>query len=158
MGSNSSDSSSNSFDPEYYGKWNEKKAESNCSESDIIVKKLLWRDVPMTTKGKEIGLSFARAGTFGFSEIKCKGKRISHDIIVVVTDKGPNYVLEWLNKNKLRPGFYDKYYKKEYDQKYDYTPTNMKLSNLRKIMDDNPGEGDCKDHAKLWWEKIKKKY
>ena len=31
-----------------------------------------------------------------------------------------------------------------------YTHKNMTLSDLRKIMNDNPGESDCKDHARLW--------
>ena len=34
----------------------------------------------------------------------------------------------------------------------------MKLSDLRKNVDNNLGYGNCKDHAKLWWKKINKKY
>ena len=158
MGSKSSNSSSSSFDPEKYGEWKEYKGKIDYIESDIKVNDLYWRDVPMITKGKEIGLNVARGFSLGFSEIGCEGKDISHDIIVVITNKGPNYVLEWLDRNMLRPGYYDKYYRKKYKKKYNYSPNNMKLSDLRSIMNSNPGEGDCKDHARLWWKIIKEKY
>ena len=107
MGSKSSNSSSSSFDPEKYGEWKEYKGKIEYIESDIKVNYLYWRDVPMIAKGKEIGLNVARGFSLGFSEIGCEGKDISHDIIVVSTNKGPNYVLEWLDENMLRPGYYD---------------------------------------------------
>ena len=155
MGSNSS---SNSFDPEKYGEFQSLEDENKYNESDIIVTQLYWRDVPMTNKNKENWLNFARAATGYLSEMKLGGKDISHDIIVVITNKGPNFVLEWLGDIMLRPGYYGKYCHKRYFKARDYTPKNMTLSDLRKIMNDNPGEGDCKDHAKLWWRKIKEKY
>ena len=162
MGSNSSSasSSSSSFDPEKYGEWTKREPSKDYTESDIKVTKLKWRDVKMTSKLNEALIDAARAGSLGFGEIKAKGKRISHDIIVVITDKGPNYVLEWNDSNMLRAGYYNKYYQNKYNaEKYDYTPKKeMKLSDLRNLMNENEGDGDCKDHARLWWKKIKEKY
>ena len=112
----------------------------------------------MASKGEEITTIILRTLTLGVAEIWCEGKDLSHDIIVVETDKGSPYVLEWSGENKLRPGYYNKYNRKNYDEKYDYTPTNMKLSDLRNIMYNNPGKGDCKDHVRYWWKIIKKKY
>ena len=142
---------------EYYGEWGE--GENKYKESDIKVINLYWRDVPLASKGGEIATIGLRTITLGLAEIWCKGKDLSHDIIVVETDKGFNYVLEWLRGNKLRPGYYNIFNRNSYDKKYNYTPKkNMKLSDLRKIMNEYPGKGDCKDHVRFWWEKIKENY
>ena len=151
MGSNSS---SSSFDPEQYGKWSS--SSSDYDEKDIKINSLTLKAVPMTTTGKRVGLNIARVVSLGFAEIGCEGKRISHNIIEVHTNKGPDYVLEWLGENKLRPGYYAKY--SPIDGSREYRPSNMTVSDLRKIMEDYPGEGDCKDHSYLWWKKIKQKY
>ena len=137
---------------------NGQKGKINTQNQIIKVEKLYWRDVPMASKGEEITTIILRTLTLGVAEIWCEGKDLSHDIIVVETDKGSPYVLEWSGENKLRPGYYNKYNRKNYDEKYDYTPTNMKLSDLRNIMYNNPGKGDCKDHVRYWWKIIKKKY
>ena len=110
----------------------------------------------MTSTGKRVGLNIARVASLSFAEIGCKGKRISHNIIEVHTNKGPDYVLEWLGSNKLRPGSYGKY--SPIDKSREYRPSNMTVSDLRKIMEDYPGKGDCKDHSYLWWEKIQQRY
>ena len=143
---------------EYFGKWVE--GEKKYNESDIKVKKLKWRDVPIASKGGEIATTGLRIISLGLLEILGEGKDLSHDMIVVETDKGFNYVLEWLGgNNKLRPGYYTIFNRNSYDKKYDYTPKkNMKLSDLRKIMNKYPGYGDCKDHVRFWWEKIKENY
>ena len=133
--------------------------EKKYKESDIKVINLYWRDVPLASIGGEIATIGFRTLTLGLSEIIFKGKDLSHDIIVVETDKGSNYVLEWLLGNKLRPGYYSIFNRNSYNKKYDYTPKkNMKLSDLRKIMNKYPGYGDCKDHVRFWWEKIKENY
>ncbi len=157
MGSSSSSGSSSKKSAEIYGDWVD--GEKKYKESDIKVKYLKWRDVPLTNKAKEIGSIFLRTLTLGIAEIWCEGKDLSHDFIVVGTDKGFNYVLEWLGGNKLRPGYYNILNRNHYDKKYDYTPKkNMRLSDLRNIMNNNPGEGDCKDHVRLWWKIIQDKY
>jgi hypothetical protein len=152
--SSSYSSSSSLFDPEKYGGWSS--SSSSYNENDVKINSLVLKAVPMTSTGKRVGLNIARVCSFGLSEIKCKGKRISHNIIEVHTNKGPDYVLEWLNGNKLRPGSYGMY--SPIDGSRPYEPSNMTLADLRKIMEDNPGYGDCKDHSYLWWEKIKQNY
>lgn len=147
-------SDSDTFNPNLYGEWSS--SSSSYSEDEVKVNRLTLKAVPMTSTGKRVGMNIARISTFGFSEIAFKGKRISHNVIEVITDKGPNYTLEYYNGNKLRCGTYSR--TSPIDGSRDYCPSNMSLSDLRKIMNDYPGSGDCKDHSYYWWRKIKEKY
>ena len=114
-----------------------------------------------------IARGFVDAATLGGAEAGFRGQRFSHDIIKVTTSTGPNYVLEYLGSsssssssskdgNTLHAGYYGKW--SPIDGIYAHSPNNMTLSDLRSIMDNNPGYGNCKDHAKVWWKKIKEKY
>ena len=149
-----SSSSSNSFDPEKYGEWTS--CSSSYDEKDVKINYLELKAVPMITTGKRVGITIARVCTFGLAEIGCKGKRTSHNIIKVHTNKGPDYVLEWLSGNMLRPGYYQCY--SPIDGTRTYYPSNMTVSDLRQIMNDYPGDGDCKDHSYFWWKKINQRY
>ena len=149
MGSNSS-----SFDPEKYAEWSS--STSSYSEDEIKITRLILKAVPMTSTGKRVGLNILRIGTLGFAEIGLKGKRISHNVIEVITDKGPNYTLEWLDEIYLRCGTYGRV--SPIDGERTYYPSNMTVSDLRSIVNNYPGSGDCKDHSYYWWEKIKQRY
>ena len=140
-----------------------------CYESTIKVTQLEWKAVPMSKTSTRVLLGIARGVvdtvTLGGAEAGFRGQRFSHDIIKVHTQTGPNYVLEYLGSssscsssssdgNCLRPGYYSKW--SPIDGVYSHSPSNMTLSQLRNIMKNNPGYGNCKDHAKVWWKKIKK--
>ena len=174
---------SNSVDVEKYGEWHDstplkcecENSKKNklcfCYESKINVTKLEWYAVPMSKTSTRVGLGIGRgiidAATLGIGEAFFRGQRFSHDIIKVTTSTGPNYVLEYLGSsssssssssdgNYLHAGYYGRW--SPIDGSYTYSPSNMKLSDLRSLMNNNPGYGNCKDHAKVWWKKIKKKY
>lgn len=149
-----SDSSSSTFDPDEYGKWSY--SSSSYPEDEVKVNKLILKAVPMTSTGNRVGLNIARVASLGFSEIALKGKRISHNVIEVITNKGPDYTLEWYNENMLRCGTYQRY--SPIDGEREYHPSNMTLKDLRNLMNNYPGWGDCKDHSYYWWEKIKQIY
>ena len=158
---------SNSVDVEKYGEWNESKP-CDKEESEIQVTKVEWMAVPMSKTSIRVGLGIIRGvvdgATLGLAEAGFRGQRFSHDIIKVYTSTGPDYVLEYLGSsssssssssdgNYLHAGYYGKW--SPIDGTCEHRPKNMMLSDLRIIMDDNPGYGNCKDHAKIWWRKIK---
>ena len=174
---------SNSVDVEKYGKWHSspplkcdcENSKNNkicfCYESKINVTKVEWKAVPMSKTSTRVGLGIARGFIDGISlgtaEAFFRAQRFSHDIIEVTTSIGPDYVLEYLgssssssssssNGNYLHAGYYGKW--SPIDGTYTYSPSNMKLSDLRSLMNKNPGYGNCKDHANVWWKKIKQKY
>ena len=161
MGSNSSSSSSSSSkgnNLDYYGDWKSSKNECSCSYSDKKVTKLGWYAAMMSSTGTRVGLGIGRGVldvvTLGMAEIGFKGKTFTHDSIDVhVNCKNhgfQRYTLEWTGSSHLYPGYYASY---EYEKGIHY-PSNMTLSNLEWIKN-NYGSGDCKDHAAIWWEKIK---
>ena len=142
-----------------------------CYESKINVTKVKWMAVPMSKTSTRVRLGIVRGVvdgvTFGGAEAFLRGQRFSHDIIKVTTSTGPNYVLEYLGSsssssssssdgNCLHAGYYGKW--SPIDGSYTYSPSNMKLSDLRSLMNNNPRYGNCKDHANVWWKKIKQKY
>ena len=176
---------SNSVDVEKYGEWHDSlplqctcenskkdpKVFCRCYESKIKVNKVEWYAVPMSKVSTRVILGILRGVldgvTLGGAEGGFRGQRFSHDIIKVHTSTGPDYVLEYLGSsssssssssdgNCLQPGYYSKW--SPIDGCYEHKPSNMMLSDLRSIMNDNPGYGNCKDHAKVWWAKIKEKY
>ena len=147
-------SDSSTFNPEKYAEWSN--STSSFSEDQIKITRLILKAVPMTSTGNRVGLNIARVATLGIAEIGLKGKRISHNIIEVIIDKGPNYTLEWYNGIYLRCGSYGR--ESPIDGQRTYYPSNMTVSDLRSIMNNYPGLGDCKDRSYYWWEKIKQKY
>ena len=134
-----------------------------------------------TRVGLGIGRGILDTVSLGIAEAFFRGQRFSHDIILAYTKcekcgDSCYYTLEFLGSsslsgcsgssssssrssssdNVLSAGIYLKY--SPIDGCYTFKPNNMKLCNLRSIMENNPGWGNCKDHAKLWWRKIKNDY
>ena len=158
---------SNSVDVEKYGEWHKIKP-CDKEECEIQVTKVEWMAVPMSKTSTRVGLGIIRGVvdgvTAGLAEAGFRGQRFSHDIIKVYTSYGPDYVLEYLGSsssssssssdgNYLHAGYYGKW--SPIDGTCEHRPKDMMLSDLRMIMENNPGYGNCKDHAKIWWRKIK---
>ena len=162
---------SNSVDVEKYGHWSKSEPLKDVDESQIKITKLIWKSVNMVKDSTRIGIHIGRgildAITLGVVEAGFRGQTFTHDLIEAITNKGPDYTLEYLGSssssssssedgNCLRCGKYETYI--PFVGVYEFEPKNMYLSDLRKIKNDNPGYGNCKDHAKVWWKKIKEKY